>query len=130
MKEKDSITHRTVTRRSVLTSGALAATASIAGSVMGGKSAEAASGKGAPAKNMHISCAAYSVRDIIKTGDMDLFDFIDMCAEMECSGTELTSYYFKENFDNKYLHELRRRAFNQGGDRQRHCDPQQFLPSG
>lgn len=114
MKKTKSIAHRTLSRRSVLSSGALAATASIAGSVIGSKNVSAATAKGAPAKNMHISCAAYSMRDIIEKGEMDVFGFIDMCADMECAGTELTSYYFKENFDGKYLRELRRRAFNQG----------------
>lgn len=68
----------------------------------------------APTKNMHLSLAAYSVRDALTNGEMDLFDFIDWCAELGLPGTELTSYYFKDGFDTSYLHELRRRAFSQG----------------
>jgi len=63
---------------------------------------------------MHISLAAYSMRDALKDGSMDLFSFIDWCGEMNLAGTELTSYYFKEGFGKKYLQELKLRAFNNG----------------
>ena len=72
------------------------------------------SAQGKAPKNMHVSLAAYSVRDIIKDGSMDLFSFIDWCGEMNCAGTELTSYYFKEGFGKPYLQELKLRAFNNG----------------
>ncbi|GAI56447.1 unnamed protein product, partial [marine sediment metagenome] len=65
-------------------------------------------------KNMHISLAAYSMRQALSDGSMDLFGFIDWCAEMNLAGTELTSYYFKEGFDKSYLHELKRRALGNG----------------
>jgi sugar phosphate isomerase/epimerase len=68
----------------------------------------------ASAKNMHVSLAAYSMREALTGGKMDLFKFIDWCAEMNLAGAELTSYYFKENFDTAYLHDLRRHAFSRG----------------
>jgi sugar phosphate isomerase/epimerase len=54
------------------------------------------------------------MREALTKGTMDLFGFIDWCAEMDLAGTELTSYYFRKDFDTAYLHELRRRAFNRG----------------
>lgn len=65
-------------------------------------------------KNMHLSLAAYSVREALSDGEMDLFDFIDWCAELGLPGTELTSYYFPEQFDTGYLHRLRNHAFHRG----------------
>lgn len=65
-------------------------------------------------KNAQLSLAAYSRRQDLTSGKMDLFQFIDWCAEMDLAGTELTSYYFKKDFDKAYLHELRRRAFAKG----------------
>ncbi|HUU26301.1 MAG TPA: sugar phosphate isomerase/epimerase family protein [archaeon] len=67
-----------------------------------------------PTKNMKLSLAAYSMRQALTSGEMDLFGFIDWCAEMDLPGTELTSYYFKEGFDNKYLQQLKLHAFRQG----------------
>ena len=67
-----------------------------------------------PTHNMNLSLAAYSMRDALTSGEMDLFQFIDWCAEMDLPGTELTSYYFKKDFDTKYLHDLKLRAFRQG----------------
>lgn len=73
-----------------------------------------AGGSDAISKNRSVSLAAYSVRKELTSGKMDLFGFIDWCAELDLAGTELTSYYFKENFDTSYLHELRRHAFRKG----------------
>ena len=63
---------------------------------------------------MRVSLAAYSVRDALNSGQIDLFNLIDWCGSMDLSGVELTSYYFKKNFDRGYLKQLRRRAFRQG----------------
>lgn len=65
-------------------------------------------------KNVQLSLAAYSMRQELTNGKMDLFEFIDWCAELGLTGTELTSYYFEENFDRTYLHRLRRHAFRRG----------------
>ena len=66
------------------------------------------------ARNMRVSLAAYSVRDALNSGQIDLFDLIDWCGSMNLSGIELTSYYFKKGFDREYLQQLRQRAFRQG----------------
>ncbi len=76
--------------------------------------AEAVPAVQAEAKNLHLSLAAYSVRQALTSGKMDLFDFIDWCAEMNLPGTELTSYYFEKDFDDSYLRKLRNRAFRNG----------------
>ncbi len=68
----------------------------------------------AKAGNMRVSLAAYSVRQALTSGRMDLFRFIDWCAEMHLGGAELTSYYFAEDFDSAYLRRLRHRAFQNG----------------
>ncbi len=67
-----------------------------------------------PSSGWPISLAAYSLRKSLTSGEMDLFDFIDWCAEMPLDGVELTSYYFKPDFDNDYLQRLKRRAFEKG----------------
>ncbi|MBW7995862.1 MAG: sugar phosphate isomerase/epimerase [Candidatus Glassbacteria bacterium] len=69
---------------------------------------------GKPTRNMKLSLAAYSMRQALSAGEIDLFDFIDWCAELDLQGTELTSYYFRENVDNAYLHQLKLHAFRQG----------------
>lgn len=65
-------------------------------------------------RNMHVALAAYSMRQALTAGEMDLFDFIDWCAELGVAGAELTSYYFEEGFDDEYLRRLRRHAFVNG----------------
>ena len=65
-------------------------------------------------RNMHLSLAAYSMRQALTGGQMDLFQFIDWCAELGLPGTELTSYYFPEDFNGAYLRQLRNRAFRNG----------------
>jgi sugar phosphate isomerase/epimerase len=82
---------------------------------MGSVAEEASNQKGQRrSTNMHVSLAAYSVRQALQSGEMDLFQFIDWCAKMELSGTELTSYYFEKGFDSSYLRRLRNRAFRNG----------------
>ena len=108
---------RFVSRRGLLKMGAVVS-ASIVSSGISEDQLQARSGvklanTGTP-RNIHVSLAAYSVRQALTNGRMDLFDFIDWCAEMDLRGTELTSYYFKEGFDKAYLHQLKLRAFRQG----------------
>mgnify|MGYP006115044467 FL=1 len=45
---------------------------------------------------------------------MDMFKFIDFCADHGCDGTELTSYFFRHNVTRDYLIALRRHAFLRG----------------
>jgi len=73
-----------------------------------------------------LSLAAYSFRDYFKDANhkreaaidpakrIDLFQFIDFCAEHDCQGTELTSYYFPANFDATFPLKIKRHAFLRG----------------
>lgn len=96
-------------RRDVIKTGALAAAAA-----MGGRMSERAAVRNDETKNMHLSLAAYSVRQALTDGRMDLFGFVDWCAELGLSGAELTSYYFPEGFDRAYLLRLKRHALSRG----------------
>jgi len=77
---------------------------------------------GAP--RMRLALAGYSFRDFFKDGNkknaegkrIDLFQFIDYCAEHYCEGAELTSYYFPTDTNAEYLLKLRRHAFLRGID--------------
>ena len=75
---------------------------------------------------LFLSLAAYSFRDSFG-GDLqrqassagggkkiDLFDFIDYCADHGCQGTELTSYYFPRELTDEFLLKLKRHAFIRG----------------
>jgi len=73
-----------------------------------------ATAPGSRIKNTQLSLAAYSMRKALTDGSMNLFQFIDLCAELDLAGTELTSYYFKPGFDKTYLHELKRHAYRSG----------------
>ncbi|MBR89793.1 MAG: xylose isomerase [Verrucomicrobiales bacterium] len=97
-----------------------------------GATATAASATlGAPFKRagkprLRLSLAAYSFRNqfaFMKGGKrepagkpMDMFQFIDFCADHGCDGTELTSYFFRPDVTPKYLAEIRRHAFLRGMD--------------
>jgi sugar phosphate isomerase/epimerase len=63
-----------------------------------------------------LSLAAYSYRDMLegKGKSMDLFDFVNLAADLEVDAVELTSYYFPDDVQNDYLHRLRQHAFLQG----------------
>ena len=69
--------------------------------------------------HLKLSLAAYSYRDYL-TGKlqpkMTLDQFIELCAELGLDGTELTSYYFPENFDQAYLVSLKQKTFRLGLD--------------
>jgi sugar phosphate isomerase/epimerase len=71
---------------------------------------------------LQLSLAAYSFREFFKdkegkanpAGTLDMFAFIDYCAEHGCDGAELTSYYFPSDVTDDYLREVRRHAFLRG----------------
>jgi sugar phosphate isomerase/epimerase len=75
---------------------------------------------GAP--RLLLSLAAYSLRQFFQTekgkpvpgGTLDMFKFIDYCAEQGCAGAELTSYYFPVEPTDDYLLKVRRHAFLRG----------------
>src|SRR5262245_14862696 len=104
------------------------ATISLAG--LGFSSWRAAAGEAfqrAGKPRLQLSLAAYSFRQFFKDGQsakaaetgapakqIDLFDFVNYCAEQGCSGAEVTSYYFPKAFDDAFLIRLRRHAFLRG----------------
>jgi sugar phosphate isomerase/epimerase len=65
-----------------------------------------------------LGLVAYSFRDYFNSKDAaqrkTLFDFIDFCADHDCDGAEITTYYFPPDFDNDYLLKLKRHAFLRG----------------
>ncbi len=66
---------------------------------------------GGPA--LKVGCCAYSYRDYL-TGSpprMTLEGFLERCAELECDGVELTSYYFPTPITPGYLRRVARRCF-------------------
>ncbi|PYK58702.1 MAG: sugar phosphate isomerase/epimerase [Verrucomicrobia bacterium] len=82
--------------------------------------------KRAGAPRLLLSLAGYSFREYFKdanhkrdakpdpTKQIDLFQFIDYCAEHGCQGTELTSYYFPPTLDQDFLIRIKRHAFLRG----------------
>jgi len=100
--------------------GALLLSAPLIPSV--GSAVEPIKRQGSP--RLRLSLAAYSFRQYFKdTRDrdakagakqIDLFDFIDFCADHGCEGTELTSYYFPKTIDQELLVKVRRHAFLRG----------------
>lgn len=103
-----------ISRRQALKAGAAAVLSAGLPIASHGRARAAAASVVPTPRNIRISLAAYSMRDALIAGEIDLFDFIDWCGEMDLSGVELTSYYFKEGFDRSYLQQLRLRAFQQG----------------
>jgi sugar phosphate isomerase/epimerase len=73
---------------------------------------------------LKLSLAAYSFRQFFQDSKdaggtpaekkIDLFQFIDFCAEHGCDGTELTSYYFPPDVNDDFLLRVRRHAFLRG----------------
>ena len=73
-----------------------------------------------------LSLAAYSFRDFFADSNhgregkidsskrIDMFQFVNYCADRGCSGAEVTSYYFPEKLTDDYLIKLRRHAFVHG----------------
>lgn len=74
-----------------------------------------------------LGLAAYSFRDYFVDSShrvgrpaggpdrrMDMFRFIDYCADNGCLGAELTSYYFPRDVDADFLTRVRRHAFLRG----------------
>ncbi len=111
----------TITRRNFLK----AAAASAAIPALAAHAAPPIKRKGDP--NLRLSLAAYSFRKFFKHSNrgkpsidpsdpnaIDMFDFIDFCADHRCDGTELTSYFFPKDVDNDYLLKIRRHAYLRG----------------
>src|SRR5262245_14938003 len=72
---------------------------------------------------MYLGLAAYSLRSYFKDSNhkrdqdtspsdrIDMFQFVDYCADLGCDGAELTSYYFPADLTDDYLVRLKRHAF-------------------
>ncbi len=68
--------------------------------------------------HLKLSLAAYSYRDYLtsKPPRMDLFDYVNLAADMGLDAVEPTSYYFPPNVTTEYLHKLKQHAFVLGLD--------------
>ncbi len=75
---------------------------------------------------LQLSLAAYSFRDYFRDSNhprakdtpqgqrLDMTQFVDHCAKWNCTGAELTSYYFPEKTDTTAMLALRRHCFLRG----------------
>ncbi len=71
------------------------------------------------AQPLKLSIAAYSYRDHLtgkKNPKLDLFDFVNLAADMALDGVEPTSYYFPPDVTSDYLDRLKLHAFSLGLD--------------
>ncbi len=104
------------TRRGFLTRAALATSA---GFLMSSRPSLAIGpiGRTRPS-HFKLSLAAYSYRQYLTGAQpkMDLFDFVNLAADMGLDAVELTSYYFPKDVDSDYLHRLQGHAFVLGLD--------------
>jgi sugar phosphate isomerase/epimerase len=68
--------------------------------------------------HLKLSIAAYSYRDYLtaKPPKMDLFQYVDLAADMGLDAVEPTSYYFPADVDTVYLNRLKQHAFLVGLD--------------
>lgn len=64
--------------------------------------------KRAGSPRFKLSMCAYSWRDAFKAQKMDMFQFIDYCADHGCDGAELTSYYFPKDMDQAWMAKFKR----------------------
>ena len=114
--EMGGIMHSNVSRRGFLGMSALSAVG-----VLGSRESNAVEPfKRTGAPRLELSMAAYSFRDNFAGGKLnaekplDMFQFIDYCAENGCAGAELTSYYFPKEPTDEYLIKVGRHAFLRG----------------
>ena len=68
--------------------------------------------------HLKLSLAAYSYRQLLagKPPKMDLFDFVNLAADMGLDAVEPTSYYFPADAGPEYFHRLKQHAFVLGLD--------------
>lgn len=68
--------------------------------------------------HLKLSLAAYSYRQYLTGANpkMDLFDFVNLAADMALDGVEPTSYYFPADASPDYFHRLKQQAFVLGLD--------------
>ena len=108
-----------MTRRELFgwTAGALAAgSATLASPRPPGRSRPSA---GRRPSHLKLSIAAYSYRHYLtgkNSPKLDLFDFVNLAADMALDGVEPTSYYFPPDVTPDYLNRLKLHAFKLGLD--------------
>ncbi len=117
------MSHATQSRRSILVAGASGAAA-----VLLGKHTPAMAAESAPAvkpvdrgktqtPSIKLSLAGYSYKQFLdkpgKSGEMSLFDLVDLCAELGLDGVEPTSYYFLKT-DDEFIYALKRKIILAG----------------
>ncbi len=109
---------RLLTRRQLLagSAGALAATCATLASNRPARAIPPI-GRTRPS-HLKLSIAAYSYRQYLtaKTPKFDLFDFVNLAADMGLDGVEPTSYYFPPDVTADYLNRLKLHAFTLGLD--------------
>jgi sugar phosphate isomerase/epimerase len=69
--------------------------------------------------HLKLSLAAFSYKPYLtgeKSPKMDLFQFVDLAADLAVDAVELTSYYFPDTANADYLHRLKQHAFVLGLD--------------
>jgi sugar phosphate isomerase/epimerase len=68
--------------------------------------------------HLKLSIAAYSYRQYLtgRPPKIDLFDFVNLAADMALDGVEPTSYYFPPDVTTEYLNRLKVHAFTLGLD--------------
>ncbi|HZW29271.1 MAG TPA: sugar phosphate isomerase/epimerase family protein [Isosphaeraceae bacterium] len=68
--------------------------------------------------HLKLSIAAYSYRQYLtgRPPKIDLFDFVNLAADLALDGVEPTSYYFPPDVTTDYLHRLKVHAFTLGLD--------------
>jgi sugar phosphate isomerase/epimerase len=111
-------TMRHLTRRDVLHQAA-AAMAAGGGALASPRPARAIPpiGRTRPS-HFKLSIAAYSYRQYLtgRPPKIDLFDFVNLAADMALDGVEPTAYYFPADVTSDYLHRLKLHAFSLGLD--------------
>ncbi|QXD25782.1 sugar phosphate isomerase/epimerase [Opitutia bacterium ISCC 51] len=115
------VSRRVFLQKSTLASAFLAGGATLPLSLSGG---EAFIRPGQP--RFKLSLAAYSFRKQFSwfkgnpqspadaSKPMDMFKFIDFCADHNCDGAELTSYFFPVDADLAYYNQLKHHAYVRG----------------
>ena len=119
---KPTLSRRSFCRSTLLGGAVASAFAAVSPSVLHG--VEPFTRSASP--RLRLGLAAYSFRDFFKDGKkkagraaageraIDMFSFIDFCAEHRCEGAELTSYYFPADADDAYFLRVKQHAFLRG----------------
>jgi sugar phosphate isomerase/epimerase len=109
-----------VNRREFLKSSAILPTIAVAGmSIVGDKTFSQKKMERIGGSSLKVSCCAYSFRDYLTKGKMNLEGFLELCANLGFDGVEVTSYYFPgypNRPDDAYIYKLKKKAMLLGLD--------------